>query len=91
MEKEEKEVNLDTDELTLLVEALDTWVDKDGVSDVLDTVLASLNEDPKPDKTQKLADRREIRIRDKKLRKERAILVQAKLLQMRDMLVAENI
>lgn len=83
---------LDRNDLDTLKEALDAWVNKDDA----DNIMASLVESMIPKAQEgtaapKVAEIKQRHEEDKMLRKDRAILLQAKLIQMRDGLIAEEV
>jgi len=81
------------DEIAVLIEALEAWVNKDAISGVMGSLLGTLVSGD--EQKEKFAAQQAIndakRDRDKQNRKERAILMQAKLISMKDRAFAEAV
>lgn len=78
------------DDLNVLFEALDAWKDKDALSDFVDMMIPALTARTREEaeKVQQENERRKFganqaRAAAKAVRKERAIILQAKILEMR--------
>ncbi len=84
-------MKLDGDELTVLIEALEAWIHKDASGEMISSLIFGLFGKDDVKMEQKMADMRAESDQKKVLRKDRAILIQAKLIQMRDGLVAESV
>lgn len=85
------EAILDAEELTVLLEAMEAWVNKDAAGEILGDVVTSL---VSKNQEEAKAIRQECRQKAdtaRALRKERAILIQAKLIRMKDEKVAASI
>lgn len=83
-------------ELNSLIEAVDAWVDKDLGADIMGAVFEGMAVDRgNPEaalRAKQQADAaRAKRDQERKIRKERAILLQAKLIQMRDSQAADKL
>jgi hypothetical protein len=79
---------LDDDDLAVLVEALEAWESKDAAGEMFDDVVEMIVTGGEPGGHARMREERRIqkldRDRAKKQRKERSILLRAKLLTLRD-------
>jgi len=82
---------LDKQDINVLIEALDAWVNKDAAGEILGTVLDAVLEGKVTSEVRTKIDHQRLKAaEDKELRKERAIMLASRLLQIRDGLVAEQ-
>lgn len=83
---------LNDDEMGILVEALEAWVDKDAAGELMSELLIGLVGDKGDAEAiaSKRTKQKEEAKQAKQLRKEKSILLQGKLIRMRDALVAEG-
>ncbi len=79
---------LDADEITVLVEALEAWVNKDAVGEILSELVVGVFAKDDAHAKERLEAKKTEGAGAKALRKDRAILIQAKLIQMRDGIIA---
>lgn len=91
-----KMTELTRNELDILIESVDHWVEKDMVGGLLDGLLLSMigKDAPEQSRRQMEMDRsakEEERKAQKRLRKEQAIILKAKLLSIRDGIEAEEL
>ena len=89
-------MELTEQELTLLIEATEAWENKDSGQEIMFSLLDSMVTDKMPPEKKAEVERERLERRrkaeaDKKIRKERSIMLRAKLLQMRDALAAETL
>ncbi|MEE9584761.1 MAG: hypothetical protein V3W51_04690 [Candidatus Brocadiales bacterium] len=83
--------DLETDDIGVLIEALQAWVDKDGLGDIM-VALMSKTLGPIPESAQVAENqRKEERADAKTWRKETAIILQAKLLSIRNRLAVAHL
>ncbi len=83
---------LTSDDLTVLGEALDSWIVKDAAGSIMSELIVGLvARDGQEAAAQKLEEQKQRLAIEKQQRKDRAILLQAKLIQMRDRLLAESL
>jgi hypothetical protein len=79
---------LDDDDIATLVDALEAWEQKDLsgeiFSDILDTVMTSKEQRVADDYKRARRDERQTRERDRAVRKERSVMLRAKLLTLRN-------
>lgn len=83
-------------EVNVLIEAVDAWVDKDfGHSIMTDMITMMLSDGASPEAKEKIKrtkeDERNKAKQEKTLRKEQAIMLKAKLLKIRDKIVASKL
>ncbi len=86
---------LTNDDITVLLEALVAWEDKDAAGDLIGVVLTGLvtPKDPESQAAMKAeqAKQQAERAESKRNRKEQSVLLQAKLIQMRPRAIAEGV
>ena len=83
-------------EIGILIEAVDAWVDKDfGAHIITDLLTMALSDGAPPEAKEKMKRTKEEECakakQEKTLRKEQAIMLKAKLLKARDSIVASKI
>ncbi len=79
---------LTMDDLDLLIEAVESWESKDATNEIMDALVTSLlvkKDDPSYDKVMaEQAERKDIAAVEKRRRKERSVLLRAKLIGLLD-------
>ncbi len=83
-------------EVETLIEAIDAWVDKDfGGTIMIDMLIMAISDGAPPEIREKMKRKKEegqIKMKQaKNLRKEQAIMLKAKLLKIRDGIIASKI
>ncbi len=82
---------LNDSDMTILIEALEAWVEKDAAGELMGELIVGLvGADKKGELKDTRAKQKEDAAQSKKLRKEQSILLQGKLIRMRDALVADG-
>jgi len=78
--------DLTADDIAVLIEALEAWKSKDGVTELIDELIVMFG----PQEDSRIFGRQQFRAAAKRNRNERAITLQAKLLEMRARIEAET-
>jgi hypothetical protein len=83
---------LTAEDINILIEALDAWTDKDAVANLMEDIIpiAIARSRQEAESLQTKFSTKQGRAAAKALRKERAIVLQAKLIEMRIRLEAET-
>lgn len=88
--------NLTEEEINILIEAMDSWISKDSTGEFMSEILGALLTDKMTDEgKEKLKQDRHIekikRDQSRREREEKAILMKAKLIQIRKLLTTQAI